>query len=126
MKNTVKIFSSILFVVYISFVFRIVFPLIDYTINYKYITEELCIERDNPDNNCHGSCYLSSEIEREVNPSSEEKTVVLDFVKIPLLVFSFNNNYFPKTLSIKYLSIQSNILKNSPKPITPPPQIAFC
>lgn len=126
MKKIRKIFASILFVIYLTYVLRIIFPVLDYVIQYKYITEELCIEKDNPDNDCHGSCYLSKEIEREVNPNSDGKIVVIDFIKIPHLMFHLSANFYDNPQNIKYFLIQKNIIEHSLKPQTPPPQISFC
>ena len=121
-----QFWSYILFVIYLTYVFRIIFPVLDYVIQYKYITEELCIEKDNPDNDCHGSCYLSKEIEREVNPNSDGKTVIIDFIKIPHIMFQVIANFDDNHQNIKYFLVQKNIIEYSSKPQTPPPQISFC
>ncbi|MDR0537144.1 MAG: hypothetical protein LBH04_03730 [Tannerellaceae bacterium] len=38
-------------------------PHIEYNIFNDYIVENLCVERNNPDNCCLGSCYLEKQIE---------------------------------------------------------------
>ena len=126
MKNTTKIFASLLFLIYISYVFRVVFPVIDYVIHYKYITEELCIEKDNPNNNCHGSCYLSKEMAREVTPLQKGKTIIIDFIKIPHLIPFLEDKLYANLFSLKYFIIQEKVIKYSSKPLSPPPKQSFC
>ncbi len=122
MDKSIKIISLFFFLVYTSYVFRIVFPLIEYTVNYNYITEELCVEKDNPDNNCHGSCYLSKQIEREVNPVRKDKTVIIDFVKIPHLLYVYDIDISPRNFALNYITYQDKLINYLIKPLTPPPE----
>lgn len=43
-------------------VFRPLVPLVEYAVNYDYISEVLCINKSNPELHCNGKCYLSKEI----------------------------------------------------------------
>lgn len=43
-------------------VFRPLAPLVEYAVNYQYISEVLCINRSNPELHCNGKCYLGKEI----------------------------------------------------------------
>ncbi len=127
MDKTIKIFSLFFFLIYTSYVFRIAFPLIEYVVDYNYISEELCVEKDNPNNDCHGSCYLSKQIEREVNPVSKEKTVIIDFIKLPHLLAESELNILPQNSILEYFTFHNKIINYSSKPLTPPPEsISFC
>ena len=48
---------------------RPVLPLFDYVINQDYISEFLCINKDKPELNCNGKCYLMQKIKAQ----NEEK-----------------------------------------------------
>ena len=61
---SLKIISLFFLILYSSYVFRIVFPLIDYVVNYSFIVHELCEQKDNLDNLCMGKCHLQKEIKR--------------------------------------------------------------
>ena len=39
-----------------------IFPVIDYAINYDYITEVLCINKAKPELHCNGKCHLMKEL----------------------------------------------------------------
>jgi hypothetical protein len=40
-------------------------PVMDYMVNYDYIVNNLCENRDKPELNCDGKCYLSKELAKE-------------------------------------------------------------
>tara|TARA_R110002033_G_scaffold747_3_gene6539 strand:- start:2658 stop:3032 length:375 start_codon:yes stop_codon:yes gene_type:complete len=39
-----------------------IFPVIDYAVNYDYITEVLCINKAKPEMYCNGKCHLMKEL----------------------------------------------------------------
>jgi hypothetical protein len=59
-------------------VFRPLIPIMEYVVNYDYIVETLCINKDKPELNCNGKCYLSKELAKtndsESTPFSKGKT----------------------------------------------------
>lgn len=91
-------------------------PLIDYAINYNFISTQLCEKKDNPESLCNGKCYLKKEFsETEQNKSQPTEIKILsvdvfvvnenaDFIALKKLVeinqniphrctFSFQNHY---------------------------------
>ncbi len=40
-------------------------PYFEYVINKEYIEKNLCVEKDNPDNDCHGKCYLHEQLNKQ-------------------------------------------------------------
>lgn len=46
------------------YVFRPVLPYMEYMINKNYISTHLCVQKDIPNNSCHGHCYLHKQIEK--------------------------------------------------------------
>ncbi|MET3034987.1 hypothetical protein ABXT08_02680 [Chryseobacterium sp. NRRL B-14859] len=55
-----KFLYSILFTFYM--VFRPLIPVVEYAVNYDYIKEVLCINKNKPELHCNGKCYLSKEL----------------------------------------------------------------
>ncbi|UZT96712.1 hypothetical protein ODZ84_15980 [Chryseobacterium fluminis] len=57
-------------------VFRPLVPLVEYAVNYEYISQVLCINKNNPDLHCNGKCYVSKEIAKthDTDPSPVNKT----------------------------------------------------
>lgn len=53
---------------------RITGPFIDWLVNYDYIVEELCVEKDEVVNDCCGSCVLTDNLEKVVvEENNDEK-----------------------------------------------------
>lgn len=78
--------------------FRPVFPILDYVLNYHYIATELCENKNVPELGCNGKCHLKKELAKAYKndvPASNEKkienieTVILFMINI--LVFNFAN-----------------------------------
>ena len=55
---------------------RPIFPVVDYVINQNYISEFLCINKEKPELQCEGKCYLMQMLQEQ------EKKRHQDFPKI--------------------------------------------
>ena len=70
--------KKVLPLIALAILFRPVFPLADYLLNYRYIKTELCVNRDKPILGCDGKCYLKKELavasEKEKPISSDKKS----------------------------------------------------
>jgi hypothetical protein len=65
---------SILYLGLILFyIIRPSLPYIEYAINKDYIERNLCIEKDNPDNSCHGKCYLHEQLNKQQEPADTDR-----------------------------------------------------
>ena len=57
-----------------------IFPVIDYVVNYDYITKTLCVNKAKPKMQCNGKCHLMKELakaaESEKPISSDKKQLV--------------------------------------------------
>ena len=91
-------------------VFRPLIPLVEYAVNYQYISEELCVNKKNINLHCNGKCYLAKKLSKttdtDSSPLSKGKNSVqkvLDFY-IPTEVFktSIENNFSFPNLNFTY------------------------
>ncbi|MCI3937961.1 hypothetical protein MQX03_12185 [Chryseobacterium aahli] len=91
-------------------VFRPLIPLVEYAVNYQYISEELCVNKKNVDLHCNGKCYLAKELSKtndtDSSPLSKGKNSVqkvLDFY-IPTEIFKtlIENNFSFPNLNFTY------------------------
>jgi len=48
-------------------------PIVEYFVNYNYIVNELCENRDKPILTCNGKCYLEKEVTKQQNLDHEQK-----------------------------------------------------
>ena len=101
-------------------------PYAQYYLNYDYIAEVLCINKEKPMTLCYGKCYLNEQLEKanaadETTPPAQE----IKWEKQPL-VFSDTEPYHLQ-LGLQHQganSVEQKLpLKNRySKPPTPPPQ----
>lgn len=78
-----------IFIFAIFLALRPIVPIVNYAVNYEYISTELCENKDEPEMDCNGMCYLKKELAKEIqenNPTSESKKV--NFVETSLLFCS--------------------------------------
>jgi hypothetical protein len=123
MTTSLKLLSLFLLITYLSYVFRIIFPLIDYAINYDFIVHELCEQKDNPNNMCMGKCHLQKEISKSVNQSGQNNQLVIsEFINIPHYINYFRILNFPKISKSFFLFESLNKIFTYLEPIIPPPK----
>lgn len=91
--------------------------MIDYLVNYEKIVAELCINRDRPELNCNGVCYLK----HEVSKSSEEQQKE----KIPTTVKAIDLFICEDTLQIVDSSLDKTPKVNYPLKNDDIPQFQF-
>ena len=93
-------------------VFRPLVPLVEYAVNYEYISGELCINKSNPELHCNEICYLSKEIAKTndtdsspLNKTNNSGQKLLDIYILPEIAeitaaekkFFSNSNFLYKT-----------------------------
>ncbi len=49
------------------------FPIIEYLINYDFIANELCVNKDKPLLGCNGKCYLEKQVKKQMNLDQNQK-----------------------------------------------------
>lgn len=103
-------------------------PYFEYVMNYDYIVEVLCINKDKPALSCHGTCHLKSQLananeqkksEEKGFPQAEEEKFPIAYLEaVTSLILSFE-----RTFSISntvYSFSMSDFLLSPP---SPPPKV---
>ena len=107
-------------------VVRPLIPLVEYAVNYDYITKVLCINKSRPEIHCNGKCYLSKQLAKtndsESSPLQKSKNSgqkILDIYILPAITeisitekFPFFNFHFLYETAYSFLFL---------KPIFKPP-----
>ena len=66
-------------------VFRPALPIVEYVLNYNYISKELCENKDRPELGCNGKCYLIEALaEASEKESQQKKENSAKKIEIPL------------------------------------------
>ena len=100
--------KKIIIIVVLSILLKPILPVVDYIVNYDYISKVLCENKTKPELKCNGKCHLIKELakvaDNEKPISSEKKTYSSQ--QIELLFFneiteiSFRQIYFHNKTSI--------------------------
>ncbi len=108
-------------------------PVADYIINYKHISEDLCVNKDKPWMHCHGKCYLKKEIKKvlgEDNPGKKKTTLPVfklkeyaNYYRIGLLKKFYLKQIFQLEESITF--IPKTFKGYLPDMIKPPPVLHY-
>ncbi|MPS72615.1 MAG: hypothetical protein E2590_05615 [Chryseobacterium sp.] len=68
-----KLIFNLLLAFYL--VFKPVLPLVEYVVNYDYISDVLCINKKKPELHCNGKCYLGKELAKNSSEDSRSKNL---------------------------------------------------
>jgi len=105
---------------------RPLLPYLDYFVNYEYISEVLCINKEKPMSTCNGKCYLSQQLKEAQQTEKQDKKIpTVEQERIPMIVY---NSELPKFLitvleAKQYFQFyQFSIKALSISPPTPPPK----
>jgi hypothetical protein len=71
-------------------------PVLEYLINYDYIVNELCENRDKPVMSCNGKCYLGDLVDQNRNLNHKEQVPLPPEMEL-LKYISFNTVIIPDT-----------------------------
>lgn len=91
------------------------FPIVEYVVNYEYISKVLCINKEVPVLGCNGKCYLMSELAKSAEtekPISEKKVTyreveLLFFQAIHQVTFTKSPTFTKPNLSNSYSNLYS-------------------
>ena len=90
------IVKKTLFILTFFILFKPLFPIVEYVVNYEYISKVLCVNKETPIMGCDGKCYLMSQLAKSTEdekPISDKKVIVkvvelLFFQEIFQIVFT--------------------------------------
>ena len=102
--------KKIVLIVVLSIFLKPILPVIDYVVNYEYISTVLCENKDKPELNCCGKCHLKKELAKasegekpihsDKKDNSKQEVEVLFFQDIKSLVLE--QTYVQNKTSINY------------------------
>lgn len=74
MKTLRSYIAVILAVTFIGITFQSAFIQISYDLNKGFIAQELCVNKDKPDLNCEGKCYLKKQLNKAQDHKQERNS----------------------------------------------------
>ena len=122
-----RVISIFILVVLMLTNFSRLFIYASFELNQEYIASTLCVNRDKPEINCNGKCYLSKKIkqaeEKEkkqeldgLKKSVQESSLVKSLLSDPVISFEVQKNYFPIPVD--------DLLTGNSEILHPPPSLS--
>lgn len=115
LKRSVILFSLF---IYLAVSFQPLMILLSYEVNYEYIKNVLCENKDNVKSCCKGKCYLNKEMKKSDNESKEQILTRNNLSEHLTSFFEYNIiiNSELNTGSTTLISIQPNLKTETPPP----------
>ena len=123
-----QIGSYIFLLLYVIALFRPILPIIDYVVNYDYIAEQLCENKNKPILACNGKCYVAKEVEKTLPTipiDNKSRIFTIDFEKYPVTTLfrgkyvALNFNHLQKS---KFIYSKNEEVKNHIEFVFRPPK----
>ncbi len=98
-------------------------PYVEYLIHKEYIEKNLCVQKENPENSCHGKCYLHERLKKQSEHSDENsnnKIIPENKMYDHLRTFLELPPLFEKELDISYCYIINKIVSVCTDVFVPP------
>jgi hypothetical protein len=105
--------------------FRTVQPYLEYNLNYDYISNVLCVNKEKPEVKCNGKCYLTKELKKAAQEKSEKKETTINLIIEILpteetgLTLNANSSFITE---IKFPPFSQSVESLNTENITPPPR----
>lgn len=110
---TVK--NATLIIISLVMLTKPMWPLVDYVVNYEYIVNVLCENKDKPEMHCNGTCHLTKELAKEAgtaqdNPfNSKTSKSEIPQVIISEIITEFTFAMADEPVSVKTVAYRSNL-----------------
>jgi len=120
-----KLTSYLLLLVYLSVSLNFFLPVAAYKLNKNFIVDELCENKNKPEMNCDGKCYLGKQMDKQTGADSEpDNQVILSNIhELPHILLQTNNSptNFPRVISYStFYQITTDLITDVH---TPPPKL---
>ena len=123
----VRMKGLLVFILIATMLVKPLWPIAEYVMNYDYIVDVLCENKERPKLNCDGKCYLAKQLAKEsgqddTNPFNERqsRTEILHIVffePLPRIHLAMYGEAFKRTiLKQTQFSGQIFLLRISPNP----------
>lgn len=119
-----RVFSVFMAFLFLLIVTQRAWIIVHFKLNQEVIVQKLCINKDKPELQCQGLCFLKKELQKTENKDMETISVNKDFEMLPVPSFEFETK--TKQMEIGLETIHYTVLFPSNPSIEilkPPPRI---
>ena len=80
--------KQLIFSLTVAILLKPIWPIAEYILNYDYIVEKLCENKNKPILKCNGKCFLTKQLAKEAN-QKEKKPFSNDYFKLKLPIINW-------------------------------------
>ena len=105
------IITHLLLNLYLLVLIQPALPVLEYLVNYDYIVNELCENRDKPILACNGKCYLGNQVEKQLDierntpvpipPKFDNEKFVTLYVRLVHVIIEVEEVYLDQPIFFK-------------------------
>jgi len=119
-----KIYSTILFFAFMIGAMQPVIPVIEYHLFKESIIELFCVNREKPEQNCDGVCYLTAQLAEQQKEQSEMNSLNIDFYPIGVDYASYTPFVVPPEPTRLYFQFAEDSISACLRSHSPPPRLS--
>lgn len=94
------IITHLLLNLYLLVLIQPAIPILEYLINYDYIVNELCENKEKPILTCNGKCYLGDQVEKQLDLDKDSPTPMPPKISFKEFI-SMSTNRAPELSSLE-------------------------
>lgn len=94
------IITHLLLNLYLLVLVQPAIPILEYLINYDYIVNELCENKEKPILTCNGKCYLGDQVEKQLDLDKDSPTPIPPEINFKEFI-SLSTNTAPELSSLE-------------------------
>ncbi len=87
-------------------------PVVDYVVNYDYIVNVLCENKDKPEMKCNGKCHLIKELVKEAGTDNNPLNSKTSKTEIPQIIISENITEYSFVSETEISSVEIGYMPN--------------
>lgn len=120
--------SLILICAHLTAVFHFTVPYLSYYANFSYFATEACINKDNPEIECNGTCKLD-EMMHQQHQKNDQSEATHHIDRIPKVHLFFQHSYssfhvvYNHSTPFFFVKVEDIESLWQSEPLSPPPQI---
>lgn len=93
-----------------------------YAVNVDYISNALCVQKNETNNCCKGKCYLSNQLKKEAKEESQQKVPTVKTIQEEIVAECMKLPIPQQSFKIEFSSVDDLIVTSTKRIAVPPPQ----
>jgi len=116
-----KGFSALLMILSLLIGFQQTIIVMHFKLNQDALEEKFCINKDQPELQCHGTCYLKRQLQKTESNESAPINIYQKVDMLPISIIKFETKSQTAEIQVKIATYKEILYKEPPLEIFVPP-----